>query len=197
MFGSAWFLDKVVITNLKTNAKTFFLCGQWLDKHSGDKQMVRELPASKEDGTTYAPLIKYKIEVTTGDRRGAGTDANVFVTVYGENGDSGQRKLEGSGNLFERAQTDEFGFELVELGELKKVTIGHDNSGFGASWFLDKVVVTRESDGKKWFFLCGRWLSKGEDDGAIIRDIPASGEDGKTYAPLANYKISVITGDKR
>lgn len=190
-------MDKVVITNLKTNEKTFFLCGQWLDKHSGDKQIVRELPASKEDGTTYAPLIKYKIEVTTGDRRGAGTDANVYLTIYGANGDSGQRKLEGPGNLFERAQTDTFGFDLVDLGELKKITIGHDNSGFGPSWFLDKVVITRESDEKKWYFLCGRWLSKSEDDGQITREIPASGEDGKTYDPLVTYKITVVTGNKR
>lgn len=28
----------------------------------------------------------------TGDRRGAGTDANVFIVLYGENGNSGKLK---------------------------------------------------------------------------------------------------------
>lgn len=43
--------------------------------------------------------------VTTGDVYGAGTDANVFITIYGDMGDSGERKLsqsENNRNKFER-----------------------------------------------------------------------------------------------
>ena len=36
-----------------------------------------------------ASVTTYEVHVTTGDIRGAGTDANVFVTLFGENGDSG------------------------------------------------------------------------------------------------------------
>lgn len=37
---------------------------------------------------------------------GAGTDANVFINIYGENGDTGERYLKNSDNLnkFERGQ---------------------------------------------------------------------------------------------
>ena len=41
----------------------------------------------------------------TGDEIGAGTNANVFLTIYGEYGDTGERKLEKSEthiNKFER-----------------------------------------------------------------------------------------------
>lgn len=41
----------------------------------------------------------------TGDVYGAGTDANVFLTIYGDQGDTGERKLrksETNGNKFER-----------------------------------------------------------------------------------------------
>lgn len=48
-------------------------------------------------------------------------DANVTITLFGVEGDSGVRKLEGPGNLFERGQTDTFGFDCVEMGELKKI----------------------------------------------------------------------------
>jgi hypothetical protein len=34
--------------------------------------------------------------------RGAGTDADVFLTIYGPKGDTGERELEASGNNFER-----------------------------------------------------------------------------------------------
>ena len=47
------------------------------------------------------PVLKskvYSVEVRTGDRRGAGTDANVFIQIYGKNNvDSGVRQLSGKG----------------------------------------------------------------------------------------------------
>ena len=106
-------------------------------------------------------MVKYKILVHTGDKRGAGTDANVFVILHGENGDSGKRKLESGGNNFERGRVDTFGMEMLDIGELKKVTIGHDGSGFGSGWFLDNVIVKDETlRNKEYKFQCGRWLDK-------------------------------------
>jgi hypothetical protein len=40
------------------------------------------------------------VAVTTSDVRGAGTDANVALVLYGEKGDTGERKLESSANDF-------------------------------------------------------------------------------------------------
>lgn len=70
-------------------------------------------------------MVTYKVTVKTGSIRGAGTDANVFAQLFGENGDTGERKLEASGNNFERGQTDTFGIEAVSLGDLTKLRIGH------------------------------------------------------------------------
>lgn len=46
----------------------------------------------------------YTVTVTTGDVYGAGTDANVFITLCGDMGDTGERKLSKSenSNKFER-----------------------------------------------------------------------------------------------
>jgi hypothetical protein len=85
-FGASWFLDKIVITNMDTQLDTFFLCGRWLSKDEEDGQITRELPASNKDGQTYAPMINYKVSVITGSIRGAGTDANVFITIFGDSG---------------------------------------------------------------------------------------------------------------
>ena len=38
------------------------------------------------------------------------------------------------------------------LGRLTKIRIGHDNSGFGAAWFLDKVSCCQEK--MSLFFSC-------------------------------------------
>lgn len=42
------------------------------------------------------------MKTQTGDKRGAGTDANVFVTIFGKDGDTGERRLDNSKNNFER-----------------------------------------------------------------------------------------------
>lgn len=93
------------------------------------------------------------MEVKTGDVRGAGTDANVFLQIFGEHGDTGDKKLESSGNNFERGHTDIFGMEAVDLGELTKLRIRHDGSGFGSGWFLDNIVISGNTI-DFWDFVC-------------------------------------------
>lgn len=48
----------------------------------------------------------YAVSVFTGGTMGAGTDAKVYVNIYGENGDTGERYLKSSNNLnkFEKGQ---------------------------------------------------------------------------------------------
>ena len=100
-------------------------------------------------------MINYNVSVTTGDRRGAGTDANVYITIYGENGDSGKQKLTSGKNNFERGATDTFGIQCIDLGKISKVKIEHDGTGFGAGWFLDKIKVST-GKGEQYYFACGR-----------------------------------------
>nr|KAG5694178.1 hypothetical protein BaRGS_016024 [Batillaria attramentaria] len=127
--GAGWYLERVVVTDLHNHQwKYFFPCGQWLAKNEGDGAICRDLIASK-----------YKVTVFTGEKRGAGTDANVYITLFGEFGDSGEKKLTKKlRNNFERGRQDEFLLECPKLGRLERVRIGHDNSGFGPGWFLDK-----------------------------------------------------------
>ena len=66
----------------------------------------------------------YKVTTYTGDVRGAGTDANVFIEIYGQNGQkSGAKKLDAKGNPFERAAVDVFSVDSYDLGDLQKIRI--------------------------------------------------------------------------
>lgn len=61
------------------------------------------------------------MSVKTGDVRGAGTDANVFVQIYGDKGDTGKlqlRSAENTKNKFERGRTDQFVLEAVDIGKV-------------------------------------------------------------------------------
>lgn len=52
------------------------------------------------------PENTYEVYVYTGTMWGAGTDANVYINIYGEMGDTGERKLRKSNhfNKFESGQ---------------------------------------------------------------------------------------------
>lgn len=114
--------------------------------------------------------VKYEIIIITGDEKGAGTDANVFITVFGSNGDSGCRQLRQKfRNLFERGQTDRFLLEMLDMGELLRVRVEHDNTRLSPGWLLDRVEVTNTANGVTTIFLCGKWLDTTRADGQIFR----------------------------
>lgn len=52
--------------------------------------------------------MPYEVKIFTGNKSGAGTDSNVFLNIYGPNGDSGDRELRKSDktNKFERNQVN-------------------------------------------------------------------------------------------
>ena len=194
--GPGWFLDKILITNPASEKQWFFICGRWLDLKEEDGQIAREIEAETSDRESCGKMITYQIEVTTGDRRGAGTDANVFIEIYGDKGKSGQKPLDGKGNNFERSKTDSFGIDCIDLGELKKIRIGHDNKGIGPGWFLETVKITNLSNNTANFFPCGHWFAEDEEDGKIVRELAVNSEDVKSE-PLVTYRVSVFTGDRR
>jgi hypothetical protein len=71
--------------------------------------------------------------------------------------------------LFQRGRIDTFGIELLDIGELSKITIGHDGAGFGSGWFLDNVVVRDETlRNREYKFQCGRWLDKVCDAASLL-----------------------------
>jgi len=208
----------------------YFLVGRWLAKDEGDGKIALDLNPSNEDGQASRPVITYRVTVETGDRRGilfrkkkkknfnsirlgAGTDANVFVELYGENGKTGEKILDGGKKAFERSSKDVFGIESEDLGIIRKIRVGHDGKGFAAGWSLEKVLVRNETSGDgemthsfcllffhwflEYYFLCGRWLAKDEDDGSLVREIVASTENRPASVPLVTYKLTVITADRR
>lgn len=56
------------------------MCGRWLASNEDDGAVVRELQATTVDGDAGSPLVTYRVTTVTGDRRGAGTSANVSIS---------------------------------------------------------------------------------------------------------------------
>lgn len=134
-------------------------------------------------GSTSTPVVSdtptptsitYKVTVVTGDVPGAGTDANVYLSIYGDVASSTDNRLNSTIASFEKGQTDIFYLTLPDLGNLQKITIYHDNTGVAPGWYLDRVIITNSSTGQYWMFSCNCWLAVDEGDGSITRTIYAS-----------------------
>lgn len=113
----------------------------------------------------------YRVTVHTGNLGVggfAGTDANVYITLYGADS-SDELMLDNAENNFESGKVDVFALHLKELGDLKQIRIRHDNKNPLAGWFLDRVHIRNEGTDKEWTFPCNRWLARDEDDGEIER----------------------------
>lgn len=88
----------------------------------------------------------WSIFVYTSNLPGAGTDANVYLQIYGNKAASTVFNLEkkiaagkDKDNLFEMGQCDKFGKQLPDIGKPIKIKIGHDNKGAFPGWHLEKV----------------------------------------------------------
>ncbi|XP_042187934.1 lipoxygenase homology domain-containing protein 1 [Callorhinchus milii] len=191
--NASWFLDRVVVTEMnRPHLRFYFPCNQWLSREEGDGLHVRDLLGSLNP-MDVPKLNKYIVSVFTPDMKGSGTDADVFLNMFGENGDTGERRLDNDKNNFEKGSEDKFTIDSPNLGRLQKITIGHNNKGSSAGWFLDKVCIDDIGNKTLYEFPVNRWFAMDEDDGKIQRDVLVGG----MHATGIVYNVSVITGDVR
>ncbi|NXM10795.1 LOXH1 protein, partial [Ploceus nigricollis] len=125
----------------------------------GEKQENDIANNLNKEGSKVKNLTEYTIKVYTGDKRGAGTDANVHIILYGNKDKSGVFQLSQSlehQNPFERGKVDTFKIKTKELGSLCSIEIGHDGKGFASGWFLEKVEITDAARNSMHWFNCNR-----------------------------------------
>ncbi|XP_074174947.1 oxygen-regulated protein 1 [Rhinolophus sinicus] len=170
----SWHCKEIQLWNTNSGKHFYIPVQRWLARDQEDGQISREFPVLNK-GQPILPVTIYEVHVATGELWNAGTIANVYISIFGEKGDTGSRQLFQSKSSFSflRGQTDTFSLEAVHLGVLYKIVIGHDGLGPGNGWFLDDVVIRDPTTNHEYAFFCHRWLDQGEDDGKIVRELYA------------------------
>ncbi|XP_069710231.1 oxygen-regulated protein 1 [Phaenicophaeus curvirostris] len=176
----AWHCKEVQLLNLFSGEEFSFPVHRWLAWDQANSEISVELPVLQQ-GQPVLPVTVYEVHVTTAELWNAGTEADVYISVHGERGDTGSRQLLRSQKpkKFLKGQTDIFAVEAVHLGHLYKIVIGHNGLGSGNGWFLDKVVIKDPVTDLDYTFLCHRWLDQGQDDGKIVRELTVT--DSRTF----------------
>lgn len=171
----------------------FYLwCNKMLLYHSGD-QVYR----NRVEG-----LSTYDITVSTSHTIGAGTSARVWVRLVGSQGTSEeplylstdlQGDDTGSGGSgdgatllggkvaapcvrrdFQAGAERSFTVQCTELGELRRLELGHDGSGTQPRWLCESVVVTAKQRARCWKFAIDEWIGDDDDASALAPPRPAS-----------------------
>lgn len=127
-------------------------------------------------------MKKYQINVFTGNKKFAGTDANVYITLYGSKGDTGERQLRSSKthrDKFERNRVDIFELEAGDLGQISKLRVRRDDRLLGADYYLEKVEVLDAVDGRSTVFVCQEWLSNEDSKGGLLEREFLAEEEGR------------------
>eukprot|EP00798_Chlamydomonas_sp_ICE-L_P018434 gene18434-24910_t len=170
--GPGWHLDHVEVTDDQDGKMYYFPCNRWFDK--------------------------YKISVHTSDIRFSGTDANVYIQLFGQlegvEKTTEKAALNSSKNDFERGNIDVFNLTLTNVGDLKRIIIGHDNFGAGASWHLNMVEIFCVNSGQTERFVYNGWLAKDEEPYKLEVELFPEGGD---KPPIVRYTVTVYTSDIR
>ncbi|XP_069824642.1 polycystin-1-like protein 2 isoform X2 [Dendropsophus ebraccatus] len=107
-------------------------------------------------------LYRYLATVCTGHRRGAGTSAQVCLSLCGTKSKFGPILLSDTKHqVFRSGNVDVFILSVpFPLGELKSITLNHDGTGPHKSWYVTQVTIQDVQLKVSWHFLCDAWLSK-------------------------------------
>lgn len=106
----------------------------------------------------------YSVYVKTGDRRNAGTDANVYIILYDEkNNKTSPFKLDNFlKNDLERGHLDTFKIKDKQtLSDISVIEIWRDEYGLASDWYVDTVTVEIKKNGDKYEFPLFRWIKAG------------------------------------
>ena len=107
---------------------------------------------------------RFKIIVKTGDLAGAGTDANVFLTLYDDQGlQSEVFKLDKFlHNDLERGTTEEYVGPKVsdDFGSVSEIEVWRDDAGASALWYCLLIEVIDNKTQEEKFFPILRWIKK-------------------------------------
>jgi len=147
--NSGWNISYIKITEITTE-KTFYVpIHAWIDPINENVYMVEK------------DTVDYQIEVTTGDLENSGTDAKVYIKLYGELGESLYIQLDNDENNYEKKKVDRFNLQHKNLGVIQKIKVKHDNSGNKPGWFLEKVSIRQGSE--QFNFTANEWLSSSQN----------------------------------
>lgn len=128
----------------------------------------------------------YTISLKTGTIKGAGTDSNVYLTLFDKNGRSTrEHDLDSKGDNFEKGDLDVFSmYDAHAIEDLKSFTLRKNNKNKYADWFVEYIKIRDHKNKKEYTKQLDKWFTKKDDCINVFPDI----------SNVNKYSITIKTG---
>ena len=138
--ADGWLLDALDISKVQGRSED---SGYVVYPHQWFEENDHPISFGKYSGRTGA----FYLEVKTSNKSKAGTDSNIYLTIYGSRGNTGEINLgtyASTGNDFEKNDKDCFyiGYDVEAIGTIYQIKIRKDDKGIGPDWHLDYINIT-------------------------------------------------------
>ncbi|XP_048808289.1 polycystic kidney disease and receptor for egg jelly-related protein-like isoform X3 [Lagopus muta] len=167
----------------------YFLLSLWAVRKDRAEMVSKDKIIVLPDNDPF-DKVSFLVTLYTGSRWGAGTSADVFLQLIGQNGTSDVHCLRHPQfPAFRRGSTDCFLLTTKEdLGDICAFRVWHNNRGPSPGWFLSRAKVEHVSARKTWFFMCRKWLALDKGDGLLERTFSVT----NPKAPLSRKDYFLI-----
>ncbi|XP_077978009.1 allene oxide synthase-lipoxygenase protein-like [Glandiceps talaboti] len=120
------------------------------------------------------PPSDYIVHVRTGDYKGAGTNANVYIVLHNDKHDR-SRELQLDHTFkddFERGKLNRFPiYNLANFGSVVKIELWQDGSGIKSDWYVDLIEILNPNSKQKSTFPVQRWIT---DQRLVLQEFDCS-----------------------
>ncbi|XP_071127123.1 allene oxide synthase-lipoxygenase protein-like isoform X1 [Mytilus edulis] len=140
-------------------------------------------------------MVSYKISVKTGDKKGAGTDANVYVILHGKGTKTSEQNLDTFfKNDFERGSIDTYSVDSdINIPEVQRIELWRDNNGLLSNWYLDWIEVTNVETGITSIFPAMKWIK--EDNHYFFKHIDTCLPQDDPFKDMRMHELQTIQKD--
>ncbi|CAF3856631.1 unnamed protein product [Rotaria magnacalcarata] len=182
---NGWFLDYVEISVNKFLIR--FVANRWLNTKKNDRQLSVELFGSEQSDSAA-----YTIEVQTGNEQIEPLDSPVYVQLYGATTKTPKLFLEPKTACFARDSCENFDISTNNIGEIRKIVIGHEGNGAVSDWHLKNVKIQTTDERLK--FDVNKWLSRTKYDQKL--SIELNRNERRPPSPtIVTYLVKIQTVD--
>jgi PLAT/LH2 domain len=117
--------------------------------------------------------IQWSVKVRTGSYQFAGTDANVYLRIFGSNVSNWHPRKWGFfdahivgrrhhlGDWLEQGSVDTIGFTYNDPGHVSDIWVWRDNAGWSPSWYLGSITFQHPVHGDR-IFSYNTWIPSGQ-----------------------------------
>ncbi|CAF3891735.1 unnamed protein product, partial [Adineta steineri] len=95
--------------------------------------------------------ITYKIILKTGPYQEEGNDSNIYLTIFGQNGQTKKIPLNKTTKInkkmiFKKDDTIEFEFKTNDVGKISKVILSQNLNEHGIRWHIDNLTIKQNNE---------------------------------------------------